>query len=457
MSYPKEFAHKLAHCPLVANQEVRRTVAGCAAAPAATSRTGSPAEFRAVEPARDLPGDLRIVATDGSRWELKLDRQKHRLGYLQIGMVQFTLDQYASLDQARVVNPFASAQLLQQRQVWGLSLPSSHVYWQDCASVRDSVRVLFDRFLAQTRPIHPDYSLRDTLFGLAAERPGPLATGDDRFLRLHKCPDCSQGPVVVARHLDDSLCSHCGARLYASDCLRVYEEVRETQSNEKAFTRLMLVLEHLFLIHHLEVMAASQPALLAQSVWFMDGPLALFGPASWLHAPIQVRLHEISKQLRTAGRGSLNIVGVEKTGRLVKHARFLRHHMPRGSVFPVNDEYRYQNVVLSRAPNKSGFGSQTHYGQDFVYHSAKGPEFVFSLPYPAPRKTSPVFDQEKIQIEQYGQLPRVTALLERLSSNRFPSTIVPTLLAHQVTAISRQPGSDVLQLFSKSLIRKPKK
>lgn len=449
MGYPKEFAHKLAHCPLVANEEVRKTVAACSVVPSSAPPRSPVAGVQPMEPAAELSAELDIYAIDGSRWELNLDRKNHRLGYLQIGQVAFSLEQYAALAEGSRVDPFATARLLQQRQAWGVSLPSSRVRWGTCTSVRDSIRAVLEGFLTQTRPFTPEFSLRETLFALASERLGPLATGDDRFLRLHKCPDCEKGPVVVTRSLEEPCCPHCKARVYASDCLRIYEEVRESDSNENAFTRTMLVLEHLILMNHLETLAQTEPARLAHSVWFMDGPLALFGPASWLHAPIQARLHEMNKRLCAAG--FMTLVGIEKTGRLVKHAH--RLEMPRRSILAVDDDYRYRRVVLARAPNRAGFGRQTHYGQDFIYRNGSGQKIVFSLPYSAARKSSPLFDEEKADLKQYAQLPQVLALLERLSSKRHPASVVPTLLAHQATAISRRPGGDVLKLLSKQMLK----
>ena len=91
MAYPKEFAHKLAHCPLIANASVRKTVAACAVAPSADPSTRPLPGIHAMEPAKELPDELKISAIDGSRWELNLDHRKHRFGYLQIGMVSFSL------------------------------------------------------------------------------------------------------------------------------------------------------------------------------------------------------------------------------------------------------------------------------------------------------------------------------------------------------------------------------
>ena len=247
--------------------------------------------------------------------------------------------------------------------------------WRQCNNVKDSIRALFEDFLDQTHPANSENSLRDTLFTLASQRPGPLATGDDRFLRLHKCPNCMKGPVLVTRSTKDSTCPHCQGSLHAGDCLRIYEEANETESNENALTRMMLVLEHLTLVHHLNALAKSDPAQLACSVWYMDGPLALFGPSSWLHAPIQSRLHELNEQLHSNQFGSLIVVGMEKTGRLVRHAKTMSTQMPRRSIFPINDDYRYRHVILSRAPNRAGFRATNALRPRFCLSKRLGPVF----------------------------------------------------------------------------------
>src|SRR5690606_25048951 len=95
-------------------------------------------------------------------------------------------------------------------------------------------------------------SLRSTLFVLASMRKDKeLRTGDPTKLRIHKCPDCGAGPVEVEDVPEQQHCPHCGSEVYPADCLRLWEEVSDYQSNLAVFRRFMLIVEHLLMAHYI--------------------------------------------------------------------------------------------------------------------------------------------------------------------------------------------------------------
>ena len=59
-------------------------------------------------------------------------------------------------------------------------------------------------------------------------------------------------------------------------------------------------------------------------------------------------------------------------------------------IFAVDDPYRYSNIkgAPSSARSKYGFGSATHYGQDFIFKSPSDRVYVLSVPYPFSSKES---------------------------------------------------------------------
>jgi hypothetical protein len=47
------------------------------------------------------------------------------------------------------------------------------------------------------------------------------------------------------------------------------------------------------------------------------------------------------------------------------------------------DEFRDRWIVQEDPEaRKAGFGDDTHFGHEFIYHTPTGRTFVFSLPYP---------------------------------------------------------------------------
>ena len=62
------------------------------------------------------------------------------------------------------------------------------------------------------------------------------------------------------------------------------------------------------------------------------------------------------------------------------------------------------------------------------------------------------FNEEKIKIENYENLPRAIALINHLESDLYKNAVVPIALAHRFTAISFEPGGRVLDMFARQAL-----
>ncbi len=437
MPYASEFSSKLAHTPIARNLGVQELLSQCRylQPPGSSQAVQLAGEFLPA-PKGNVTLPSRVIAWDGTRWEAPLHDSScaSRIGLIQIGTVEFALADYQNVRTPEGwVDPFRLAALCQLQQSLQLCLPSSNVLWGPHQTVRESFRAVLDQSLAATTI--QGKSLRDTLFLLGSERPGPLGTGNPRRLRLHKCPTCAEGPLEVGDTGPQS-CPSCHAPVYGTDALRLHEEVFEDASNQNVLTRTMNVVEHLLAFHTLLRIAESSEPMPAL---FLDGSLALYGPPAWLHAPILRRIQKLQSPLL--------LIGVTKTGHLVDHFREIGAVVPHGRLLPVSDEYRYEHVVLSRSPSQQGFGFQTHYGADFLYKSPTGRQLVFSLPFPDADKGDPEFGKRKVDLANYPQLPAVLKLLDELATEIHADAVAPTVLAHRATAVSRMPGGRVLNLF----------
>lgn len=293
--------------------------------------------------------------------------------------------------------------------------------------------------------------MRTTLFHLASRRTGALGTGSVDVLRIHECPTCKRGPIELHDIQSQQSCQYCGATVYPSDCLRFWEEVADFQSNAEALSRFMIAVEHLLPIHYVRYLSENSLAALSSMAIFVDGPLAVFGNPAWLHGPIMAYLYEVNDRLASAGYQRLVMIGLQKTGQVVDHVHFLDRHLPKNRIFPIDDEYRYERILAGRDTAANGFGSETHYGQDFIFKTPTGRTFVFALPYPFPAKTVPSvsFVDAKTDPGRYPELARALALIEHFESDLYENAVVPVALAHRHTAISLVPGGRVLDLLSR--------
>ncbi len=462
MPYEGELAGKTAHSEFLRNPDIQSFLAACdylimpsdEEAQAMGDRFSLPPG-----PTADLPGF--VIAVDGSSHESSLDDKlpSTKMGYIKIGAVLIDLEKYRTLRNGRYVDPFRVAELQDDNSSLTFSLPSANIRWAGRKNVRDSFRASLDQQFYSTRTRFSDKdastSLRSTLFQLASLRPGELGTADARRLRIHKCPSCGRGPVEVEDIPDPQACPHCDEEVFPTDCLRLWEEVSDYQSNQVAIERLRHVLEQLVPIHYMRHLYRHAPLLLSGIAFFVDGPLALFGTPAWLHRPIMIFLSQINRKLAKHGQLPLTVLGLQKTGQIADHVNLISRFIPNNRLLAIDDDYRYQYILSGREAAGNGFGFETYYGQDFIYKTPSGRCFVFGLPYAVESKNEPGRDflRDKVRLESYPQLARALGLISRLESDLYQNAVVPIALAHRYTAISFQPGGRVLDLLTKHALR----
>jgi len=461
MPYDGETSGKASHSDIVRNPDVQAFLEQCNyqtepsddEVEAIASRFGSVPATEDVE----LPG--QVISVDGSLYESSIDERlpSTKVGYVKIGLVLFPMDQYAGLKEGRFVNPYKVAQLKDDSGSITFPLPSANITWNGADSVRNGFRAAIDQALRdeRTRWVRddPDTSLQTTLFHLASRRSGELGTEAPNHLKLHLCPACEEEEEVDVYDTGEAQhCPHCGGEVYPSDCLRLWEEVNENQSNRGALMRFMRVLEHLMIIHCIRFLRGISLDDLATTVFFTDGPLAVYGTSAWLHLSIMQYLDEVNAELEDRGLSQVLIIGLQKSGRVADHVELVDRHLSPNSLYAIEDEYRYRYITPSRTPSQTGFGDETYYGQDFIFKTSSGRCFVMGIPYPFASKAVEDFHQIKTNSDLYSELPRALKVVEHFESSLHKNAVVPIALAHEHTAISLEPGGKVLDLLTKGAL-----
>ncbi len=460
MPYDGELASKSAHSDIIKNPEIQAFLKECEylTPPSQEECEKLAAQFSEVPSTEDVQLPSFAIAVDGSPYEASLDEQlpSTKIGYIKLGAILIDLEDFAGLKVGKYVDPFRVAQLQDNNSSFTFFVPSANIRWGGKQAVRESFRALVDRqFLDEKtrfKKDDPATSLRTTLFHLASRRADEeLRTGDPTTLKLHKCPSCGAGPVTLQDIPEQQFCTYCNEEVYPTDCLRIWEEVSDYQSNQAAINRLMNILEHLMPFHYMRFFADQAPIQLGGIAFFVDGPLAIFGTAAWIHRSIMIYLYEINARLKKHGIPPILIVGLQKSGQVVDHVNFVDRFLPDNRLFAINDEYRYKYILAGREEAKNGFGYETYYGQDFIYKTSTGRTFVFGLPYPYDTKnpTGVNFIKEKVKFENYPQLQRAIKLINHFESDLYENAVIPVALAHHYTAISLQPGGRVLDLLTK--------
>jgi hypothetical protein len=465
MPYENELASKSSHSDIIQNPEIQAFLKQCEylTPPSPQECEKLAANFSEAPSTEGVGLSAFVIAVDGSPYEASLDENlpSTKIGYIKLGAILIDLDDFAGLKDGKFVDPFRVAQLQDNNSSFTFFVPSANISWGGKQAVRDSFRALVDRQFqdekTRFKKDDPSTSLRTTLFHLASRRSEEnMHTGDPTKLKIHKCPSCGNGPLTLEDIPEPQFCNNCQEEIFPTDCLRIWEEVNDYQSNQVAINRLMNILEHLIPFHYIRCFADQAPVQLGGITFFVDGPLAIFGSAAWLHLSIMNYLVGINARLKRHGIPPMLMIGLQKSGQVVDHVNFIDKFLPFNRLFAIDDGYRYQYILAGREAAEMGFGYNTYYGQDFIYKTSSGRTFVFALPYPyeSKRLTGIDFIKEKIKFENYPQLQRAIKLINHFESDLYQNAVIPVALAHHYTAISLRPGGRILDLLTKKGLNK---
>lgn len=461
MPYENEFADKASHSDIIKNPDVKTFLEECSylREPSSKEIENLEQKFIDTEVANDTELPKHIFAIDGSSYEALIDDRlpSTKVGYIKVNTIHISTEEFGALriKNGQLVDPFRVARLRKNKDSLLFVLPGTNMKWNGYDSVRDSFRSRLDQELLknETRFIKNDYktSLRSTLFYLASTRP---ENQEDNFITLHQCPSCNEKNIKLVDTLDSQFCHNCGNEVYISDVLRIWEEVTDFQSSVTALTRFMLAVEHMLPAHYLRYLIDHDYPLnqLSNIAFFIDGPLAIFGNCAWLSRPLMKFYHDINAKLTNNGYDEITIIGLQKTGQLVDYFSIITKYISENKVFCIDDDYRYKYIIASRSPSMTGFGSETYYGQDFLYKTNSGRRFVVGIPYPFSHKNitnAGNFHALKTNIDKYKNLNRALGLIHKFETDLYSNAVIPIALAHRYTAISAVPGGKVLDILSR--------
>lgn len=465
MPYKNEVANKTSHFDIVKNPEVAEFIKSCDYIKVPSESEGKKMceNFKDIENVKSDKLPDNIISIDGSFYEASISDElpSTKIGYVKIGNMLIKRKEYNKLGKNKFVDPFEVSKFQNNNLSMTFTFPSSNIVTKGTDSLKDSFRKELDKQLLKKRTKENDYktSLRTTLFHLAALRPDGRGTRNTNKIQIYRCPneECEGRNIELLDIEEQQYCPHCHKPIYPSDCLRLWEEVYEYQSNTSVLSRFMLIMEHMMPIHYIRVMKEtnkeSYANILSKLSFIIDGPLAIFGTAAWLHACIMKYVYNINKELKDMGFDEILYLGVQKTGQIAEYIKLIDKYLDKNRIFLIDDDYRYKYISPNKNLASKGFGRETYYGQDFIYKNDLGKILSFAVIFPFYNKEGE-FERQKLEISNYTKINEVINLLNEFKCNLYENSIIPVALAHKYTAISFEPGGRVLDLLSKHYIEK---
>lgn len=391
-----------------------------------------------------------VVAIDGSKAEVQVQNgyPGAEVGYLTVASVLINLKEIDRLDDQRPADP-REFRKTEEAATIDAAMPGSNVVTGIHTEARDAFREgLYDVLSTCVVDEDDQTCLLDTYHALLKLKPQ---------LEGQKCPydyrDCDQRYGI-----DPGMTScKCDSKrpVYSTDALRIHEGFRAVGTNGEAFGEVMQVWERLLLVHLLRCFERREllPKL-KRLVFFLDGPLAVFGHPAWLSAAISTELKRLNARMLEATGQDLAIIGIEKTGEFVEHFEQIdktemqgQERFAAGTFMLPTDSYIKQRIVFSDSPKR--YGKDTYFGRKFFYKSRRGARIVASVPFLTDAQDRLDTDDASL----YPSFATVCALIDKLASSRFQNALTPLVSAHAQAAIPLHLGAKVLEQLARALMR----
>ncbi|OQB56559.1 MAG: NurA domain protein [Deltaproteobacteria bacterium ADurb.Bin151] len=390
-----------------------------------------------------------VLAIDGSHAEVDVRNgyPGAKIGYCSVASVVLNLTEVERLDSKRPVNPINFRQT-EDPSSDASALPGCNVITRDHLSAKDSFReAVFELFHDAIVDEEDNTRLLATYQALFAFKPAGTIS----------CPYAHLGcdrQVTITANLSTCSCEH-RKPLFPTDALRIHERFNDDSgSNGEAFGYVMSVWERLLLIHLLRCFEQRNWLdRLNNIAFFLDGPLAIFGPPAWLSAAISRELQRLNMVVREKTGNDMTIVGIEKSGNFVAHFDEIDKLEDGGQLFQPRtyymptDSYIKQRVIFSDSIKR--YGADTYFGRKFFYKTKSGAHIVASIPFLTPEQDSLLNDDPSL----YPRFGTVCALLDKLVTSRFPNALSPIVSAHAHASIPLHLGQKVLKQLAQALMR----
>lgn len=450
MPYNREIAGKSGHSEFVRNPDVQSFLSNCSYLKEPTDQEAKEIASHFVKAPKGDPPLLPryVVASDASKSDAPINDKlpSTQIGFLKISHVLVDTAKYSDLinPETRFVDPFKVAEMHRNASSGTFTMPGSNIRYRGIASVREGFRrALFDQMSIDHTEAQNGFTLVNALLGL-----------NQGSLTIEKCPVCRQSiNIQFVVTSVTAVCPVCGADVFVTDDMRLHEGISDFGDNSGAMTRMMNATEHLMLASFIQQIFLSHPKALSEIAFVVDGPLAIFGQPAKLHKRIQMLIHLVNTRLSEMGVNPLLVIGLQKTGGLMDHAKLLERFLPCGVLRVVDDDYR-NRFITGRDTPSSNFGDETYYGQDFLFKTEGGSIFNFAIAYPFHDKTDVdgvPFATAKTGLKYYGRLiERACDLIRHFEMDLYDNALVPVALAHRHASISLVPGGKILDLLARS-------
>ena len=149
--------------------------------------------------------------------------------------------------------------------------------------------------------------------------------------------NCGKYPVSYT-HLDvykrqTICCPHCYCTVFLTDVFRLHEVIDNDIGATGILGYLSTAIEQLIIVYLIQQILQIRSALLNETLFIKDGPLAFFGQTANIHKPMRSLINYLNSKY------SIYLVGLEKSGPFVDHAYQISNMLEKNQIILLGNKY----------------------------------------------------------------------------------------------------------------------
>lgn len=464
---PFEYASKISHRHIIADEEIQLYIKECVI----------PFEGKDVDLNPSLIYDIiyplknkiqNIIAIDGGYTTIAVKKKfpSSLITYFQFGSLLIKRDDLENLKAKPFISPDDMAKL-KQLSPDKLALPTKNLLLKGQTSLKYAVRsVVYDFFVAKDRNDKP---LIDTLYWFLFKKYEKNAIGDSlncdctyakskEESHLHECtqcnskayqlsqcpnPNCDETHILLEEKLIDRKtytwkCPKCNETIFLTDIFRLFEAVDNELGAGGVLAYILSAVENLLIVHIIRMLLEIKPKFLNEFLIVKDGPLSFVGQTANMYKPMRALLNYISTE------SNINLIGIEKSGAFVDHAKEIADKLKPGQVFLMNNEHIYKYVMP--ASGSMEYARTSYYGGKFIYKSKEEKLYVLTLPV----ETYNYYSQP--ELSDLKNIEEILLNIDLLKCDIYQDAIIPIALVNKLISLSNYPSSNILKNFTTNSI-----
>lgn len=329
-----------------------------------------------------------------------------------------------------------------------------------CFDVQETILDTFKAILSfsndietQPCPICSDNGYKMTQITFKVEGEYSLSNLKSNPELMHQYKELLKKKNELGLNILQCECESNKVNLFITDLMKSHNYINdipdETSDSwqEKLSNKVMLFLEKLYFINFIRnAYINNRFDILNDTLFVIDGPLAMFGDQSWFALAIEKDLFTVQENCK------LLVVGVEKSGLFKSFSEKSFKNTENQSFILFDDNLIREKIYLKKS-FESFYGERTHFGKKMWLKNSKGASFIINIAFKNFEDKYESFykhnDEESLMAIE-DQLEEIFYMCEKYSSQMYNDGLFPVSLANGAISLS---GSAFWKGLFKNMVR----